>query len=126
MTRPPAPRRAAAGTGDPRLLAMSEAAFQSHLVESAQKLGWRTFTIRRSSAESVKSGRMVSFVTSNGWPDVFLVRRERAMAFECKSMRRGAITSQDQLDWLADLNAAGIDASVVRPCDWDAIVEKLR
>ncbi len=90
----------------------SEAQFQAKVVETAQWFGWRwyhTHDSRRSPA---------------GFPDLLLLRRDRALALELKS-ERGRVTSA-QVSWIAALNAAGIEARIVRPGDWDQLLERLR
>jgi hypothetical protein len=52
-----------------------------------------------------------------GWPDLFLVRRERALAVEVKG--DGDRLRPDQERWLADLMAAGIPTFVCGRQQWE-------
>jgi hypothetical protein len=59
-----------------------------------------------------------------GWPDLFLVRADgRALAMELKV--EGQLT-ESQREWLQLLEAAGIEARVWRPSDWEQIERILR
>lgn len=90
----------------------TEAHFQAGVLRLAGMLGWlpfHTFDSRRSNP---------------GFPDLFLVRRERAIAAELKS-ERGKATADQEL-WLAALSGAGIEAYLWRPSQWQAITETLR
>lgn len=60
----------------------------------------------------------------DGWPDLFLVRGDRAIAMELKS-EKGKVT-QAQLDWLSWLKDAGVEAWVLHPRDEDRLAEILR
>ncbi len=89
----------------------SEAHFQAAIVDLARRLGWlvyHTHDSRRSQA---------------GFPDLFMVRGEHALAAELKSAT-GRL-SPEQTEWIARLRMAGIDAHVWRPADKAKIVEIL-
>jgi hypothetical protein len=85
---------------------MSEAALQSKVIGLARELGYEriyhTYDSRRSAA---------------GYPDLHLVsaRRGRSIFAELKTMR--GVVSPDQLLWLNDLRAVGVEAYVWRPID---------
>ena len=59
-----------------------------------------------------------------GWPDLFAVRGDRAIALECKSDT--GVPSEDQLIWLAMLGAAGVEANIVDPGNLSQILERLK
>lgn len=88
----------------------TEAGFQDAIVKAAKYLGWRvyhTFDSRRSSP---------------GFPDLVLVR-DRVLYREVKT-DKGRIT-EEQRGWIDALKAAGADAEVWRPGDWDRIEKEL-
>ena len=91
----------------------SEATFQRHVVELAERLGWRcyhTFDSRRSAA---------------GWPDLTMLRAGVLILAELKT-DRGEPTAE-QTAWLTELRAVrGIVVRLWRPSDWAAIVRELR
>lgn len=83
-----------------------EAVFLAHVRQLAAACGWATYHThdsRRSEA---------------GFPDLVLVR-ERVLFRELKTAT-GAV-SRRQREWLESLVAAGADAAVWRPGDWDEI-----
>jgi hypothetical protein len=60
-----------------------------------------------------------------GWPDLFAVRGERAIALELK--REGNRPSHEQIGWLDRLRATGIEAHVVTlPYDYGFLEDLLR
>ena len=58
-----------------------------------------------------------------GFPDLLMVRGDRIVAMECKTMR-GKVTAAQEA-WLKALSDAGATAMVVRPDMWDQIHEVL-
>ena len=101
---------------------MSEDQLLTAVLDLAAVLHWRCLHIRP--ARTARGWASAVQADGVGWPDVFLVRRDRALAFELKSPT-GRV-SPEQVRWLADLNAAGIPARVMRPADWPTIVKLLR
>jgi hypothetical protein len=104
---------------------VTEAEWQAQVIELAQLLGWRHLHVRR----SIGKGR--SWVTAtnvDGWPDLFLwnVRRPGAglVALELKS-DAGKPTAE-QVQVLAELEAAGVRTMIARPSDLDAVHAMLR
>lgn len=90
---------------------MTEAQFQSTVIEMAKALGWRTYHTHDSRR------------SAPGFPDLVLVR-DRIVYLELKTAT-GKV-SHDQADWIAALTAAGGTALVVRPQDINAIEHALR
>ena len=91
-------------------LAQSEEHFQAAIITAARLLGWtvyHTYDSRRSNP---------------GFPDLVLVK-DRVKFREVK--RQGGKLTEDQVDWLERLTAAGADAGVWRPADWDVIMVEL-
>ena len=77
--------------------------------------GWRWWHIRRSDRALLMGHR--------GWPDVTAVKAGRLLLLEAKTAR--GLVENDQWEWLGRLRSAGIDARVVRPADYDALVAEL-
>lgn len=88
---------------------LSEEQFQAQVVQVAKSLGWmvyHTFDSRRS---------------ASGFPDLVLVHPVQGVLFrELKTVR--GVVSAAQRRWLVSLVAAGADAGVWRPSDWDDVV----
>jgi Holliday junction resolvase len=55
---------------------------------------------------------------AKGWPDIFAVRGDRAVAMELKCGKNRL--SSEQTSWLADLRAAGVETYIVYDVDWMA------
>ncbi len=87
--------------------AQAKAMSEDHLLRTvkamATRLGWRTMH------------QLHSIGTEPGWPDLVMVRDERLVIRELKSMK-GRLTPA-QLGWLAALTDAGVDVGVWRPAD---------
>ena len=112
---------------DPRELLLrskSEAEYQAEIVATAETLGWRCMVFRKSAVVSFKTGKVVSLVSSRGWPDIFAVRGTQAAAFEVK--KEQGKTTPEQDDWIKALKGAGIVAMVARPSDWDQVLQVLQ
>ncbi len=77
--------------------------------------GWRWRHERRSDRALVMG--------SPGWPDLIAVRDGRLLVLELKA-ERGVVTTDQQL-WIDELRGAGIDARVIRPADYDALLVEL-
>lgn len=96
--------------------AISEAAFQSTVIELAQLAGWTVMHVRAS------KGKRDEWVTSTsvpGWVDLVLWRPGQILFRELKSEKGKTTPEQDAV--LASLTAAGCDAGVWRPSDWDDV-----
>lgn len=92
--------------------ALTEKAFLGQVTAHARLMGWRTYH------------PWMSVRSVPGWPDLFAVRRGRAVAVELKTAR-GRVT-EAQREWIAALNAVpGITALVATPADWDKLEELL-
>ena len=97
---------------------VSEAEFQSAVVELAEALGWHWWHF----ADSRRPGRgglWVGDVGARGWPDLVLVRHNRHLLRELKT--DGGRLSKAQQQAIQLLAAAGFDVAVWRPADWDDI-----
>ena len=84
-----------------------------------EQRGWRA--IHQLPAVVGQRGHMLTAYQgpgAKGWPDIFAVRGDRAIAMELKAGRNKP--SAEQLAWLADLRAAGIETYIVYDVDWMA------
>jgi hypothetical protein len=106
-------RRSVTGQRISNPLVMTEAQWQSRVIDYGRLRGWRIFhpyDSRRSAA---------------GFPDLSMVRSGRLLLVELKSTT-GRLT-RDQCAWLADLDAvAAIETYVWRPADWPTVLEVLK
>ena len=101
----------------------TEAAFLKQVIDLCHRCHWRVMHVRHA---QVREGKWITHGAGDiaGWPDVFAVRGHRAVALELKT-EKGVATAA-QLDWLAALGHAGVEAHVVRPSQWDWLMEVLR
>ena len=95
-------------TARQRRLSESERAFQQKVVQTARLTGWLTY-------HTYDSRR-----SDPGFPDLVLVRGAELIFWECKT-ETGRL-SPEQQDWLAALTAAGQEARVIRPSDFQGYV----
>lgn len=92
---------------------LTEVQFQRQVVDIAKLCGWRVYH------------PFLSKWSDKGWPDLFMVRGDRAVALELKSAK--GKTSAAQEDWIESLGAVeGIVARIVQPGDWAWIEGLLR
>lgn len=100
------------GTARSYVDSATERQLQDTIVAAARRLDWFVYHCY----DSRKS--------PEGWPDLFLLKGEKAIAYECKTAT-GRLRPM-QADWLARLNDAGIPARVIRPADLDDVFNELR
>lgn len=100
---------------------MSEAAFQSAVVESARIHGWMVWYqpdwVYRLIMRDMQRRRVRRDWPDSGFPDLWLLHPERnaLLVIECKSAK-GSVR-ETQKAWLAALAKAGITAIIARPKD---------
>lgn len=98
-----------------RDLTPTEAEFQAQVVQLAGILGWKVLHIRRSIG---KGNRWTTTTSIVGWPDLLMWHpRHGVLARELKT-DTGKLTAE-QGEVLASLCAAGVDAGVWRPADFE-------
>ena len=96
--------------------------FQVALSIYAREQGWRVQYFRKTAVEG-KGGNWVG-IGPKGWPDLFMVRGEKAIVAELKS-EIGTATAE-QKEWLAALGEVpGIDTYLWRPRDAAEAIERL-
>lgn len=89
-----------------------ESAFRDAVVQYARLWGWKVNFVWRSDH------------SPKGWPDLFMVRGERAVAAELKVGRNKP--TQEQWDWLKALAVAGVETHVWYPESWEELTEVLK
>lgn len=86
----------------------------SGLLEAAGYGGWQSFHVRRSD--------LALTMGSPGFPDIVLCHEQRqaALVIECKA--QGGRFRPGQRQWLDAFTAAGVEARVCTPAEYDATV----
>jgi hypothetical protein len=104
-------------------LRLSEADWQQRVTDLADLRGWGWVHFRP--ARTQQGWRTpVSGPLGVGWPDLVLVRGERAIAVELKSAAGRASAAQvSVLEVLG--RVSGVEALVARPSDWDRVQKLL-
>lgn len=105
---------------------MTEAEFQTAVIELAQLCGWTVAHFR--SVRTTRSDGSTFYATpvaadGKGFPDLVLVR-DRVVFAELKGPR--GVVETDQAEWHEVLAGAGADVRVWYPKDWDEIEATLR
>lgn len=94
---------------------MTEKQFQAQVEQLARMQGWLVYHTYRSTRSPA------------GFPDLFMVRGQIAIAAELKAGR--GVTTSAQREWLRELSEAGIFAALWRPGaapraePWDGVIE---
>lgn len=97
---------------------MTEDEYQTRILDFAKMTGWMCMHTRPAKTEK---GWRTPLQGHAGFPDAVLARAGVVWFFEVKS-ETGQLTDAQGM-WLASL---GGNARVVRPADWDWVVEVLR
>jgi hypothetical protein len=105
---------------------MSEPDMQLGIEQAARLGGWDLHHDRP--VEDASTGRWMTHISSlstAGFPDLVLRHRDRGtlLVIECKSA--DGRTTADQDAWLDAFRRAGIDTRIIRPPEYDALVEEL-
>lgn len=109
-----------------RLRAITEAAYQSQILQLAELRGWKRAHFH-DSRRQVKPGVFVGDKDAKGFPDLVLGRklpRPDLIVWEVKK-EKGVVTPEQE-EWLDIINACGITACVVRPSNWDYVQDRLK
>lgn len=88
--------------------------WQRDIVRLARTLGWKVAFFRP--AQTAKGWRTAVGADGAGFPDLCLVR-DRVIFVELKN-EKGRVT-EEQREWIAALQVAGVEAYVWRPDDLD-------
>lgn len=103
--------------------ALSEKQFQTQVVNLARENGWLVAHFHDSRKMVVRpdgSRFMVGDKDARGFPDLCLVRGNRALFWELK--KELGKTTEYQDEWLERLRMCGLEARVVRPSDFESYV----
>ena len=106
---------------------LSEEQFQTIVIEVAQQYGWRCAHFRGVRIQRPNGSTYYQTpvqADGAGFPDLVLLRGERAVVAELK--RQNGKPTPSQEDWLRAFQLAGVTAFVWRPGDLDRIHEVLR
>ena len=94
--------------------------WQRDIIHLARTVGWKVAHFRP--AQTSKGWRTAVGADGAGFPDLVLVR-DRVVFVELKN-EKGRM-SEDQLEWKAALEAAGVECYVWRPDDLDSAMAVL-
>lgn len=94
--------------------------WQRDIIRLARTLGWKVAHFRP--AQTSKGWRTAVAADGAGFPDLILVR-DRLIAAELKN-EKGRVT-EEQAEWIAALQVAGVEAYVWRPDDLDDVMAVL-
>lgn len=101
---------------------VTEASFQSAVIDLARRTGWKVMHTRPALN---RSGRWSTPLQGDsGFPDLVLAHASRGVLFVELKTNRGRV-SPEQSEWLNTLTDAGATAVVWRPCDWRPLSEFL-
>jgi HJR/Mrr/RecB family endonuclease len=102
-----------------RPLEISEAAFQTRVMDYAKYRGWKVVHYRTA---ILNSGRRATALSGDkGAPDLILAKNGRVLLVELK--RDSGRVKPEQQEWLA---ALGENGRLWRPRDWAQIEQELR
>lgn len=111
---------------------MSERAFQTSVLDLAQRLGWKTAHFHDSRREVTRpSGKrlVIGDKAAAGFPDLVMIRDRRMIFAELKTETGKLSAAQAEweqaLDFFADMTD-GVEYFVWRPAHWSLIERVLR
>ena len=105
-------------TQEAKLPMQSEASWQAQVLDALERFQWRTFSVRKSSVVSAKTGKRISLVTDPGFPDIVAFKGHLKVALELKTDSTASKPTPEQVGWLEVLEEAGFTAVVLRPKDF--------
>ena len=106
---------------------LTEGAFQAQIERVARELGWLVYHGPPNVVRCPRCRREVFRWTEPGFPDLVLVHPARRLAVFWEVKQQHGAVREEQETWLAALSRAQvIEARVVRPRDWSALVNLLR
>lgn len=102
---------------------MTEAEFQSKVIDWARWCGWRVFHPR---AAQYGDGRYAThYIGEAGFPDLVMVHPKKGLIFAELKGEKGRVTVGQQL-WLTELDDAGAEVYLWQPKHWPEIEARLR
>lgn len=102
---------------------ISEKDFQTQVIELARMSGWLVAHFHDSRKQVTRANGQRFFIgdkDAKGFPDLVLARPPGLIFWEMK--KELGKTTPEQDEWIATLQACGMEARVVRPSDWDAVI----
>lgn len=108
-------------TATRRAPVISEASFQSAVIELAQMSAWKVAHFR--AARTSTGWRTPVSGDGAGYPDLTLARAPELLIVELKA-ERGKLSAA-QREWLQALDMCGVEIAIWRPSQWDEIQERL-
>ena len=100
-------------------MTMSEADLLTGLLDTALSTGW---LVHHSAAAETPTGWRTPLNGSPGLPDLILVHRDRRLFATIEAKSAAGRLEPDKVRWHEALAAAGVDARVIRPDDYDATI----
>ena len=91
------------------ILKMSEGNLQAAVIQFAELRSWRLYHV-------AKVRKQLRSHTSEGFPDLVMLRGKRQVVVELK--REGEDPTPKQWEWLEAFEAVGAETYVWRPADW--------
>lgn len=102
-------------------LRVSEAQWLVAVGDTLDLYGWSWHHARPARRKDGKWATAVQGNSSKGFPDIIAARPPRLLAIELKSAT--GRTTPEQREWIARLQACGVEAHVLRmPAAWDSFV----
>lgn len=103
--------------------ALTEAEFQTQVIDLAKRLGWMVnHTYRGRTAK----GAWRTNATAAGFPDLTLLRPSTGQLVFLELKRRGGKPTPAQVEWVAGLQAVpGVEAYIAGPDEWDELTDLL-
>lgn len=100
----------------------TERAFQRRVIVLVKKLGWRVAHF--ASVRVLTPDGRARWMTpvqgdGKGFPDLILLRGKRCVVLELKT--EGGVLEEEQADWLAAFEAAGIERRIFYPHQWNQL-----
>lgn len=92
---------------------------QAAIIDLAHTYGWKVAhfqSVLATRKDGSASWRTPVAADGKGFPDLFLVRKRRAIAIEVKG--DGDSLREEQQEWLSALVGAGVEAYVATAKDW--------
>jgi hypothetical protein len=102
---------------------MSEAEFQTCVMDLARWTGWKVFHPRTVKTE--KGKHLTAYTGDKGFPDLVLAHQRYGVIFAELKTEKGRM-SDEQRDWAIELKHGGAEYYVWRPSDWEEIKKRLR
>jgi hypothetical protein len=104
-------------------MSMSEAAFQTCVMDLARWTGWKVFHPRTVKTDGGR--HLTAYQGDRGFPDLVLAHKQRGVLFVELKTDKGRLDTHQE-EWGRHLVAAQAEYYVWRPSDWEEIKKRLR